>query len=183
MRQLKVNGCLRLSDESLTAIARSCHLLLEVDLAELPQLTSATIHALLLNSTELRELKVPQNTFITSDAFPNVPDLYHMSEPESETQAVHSPTFSTTANDPTLSAMGPLRMLRPRISRLECLKVVDLTNCTNFGDEGLKNLVESAPKLRVLTLAKCALLTDEGVKHIAKLGKYLHHLHLAHVKL
>ena len=67
--------------------------------------------------------------------------------------------------------------------RLDCLKVVDLTNCTNFGDEGLRNLVDSAPKLRFLTLAKCALLTDEGVKHIAKLGKYLHHLHIAHVKL
>lgn len=183
MDQIKINGCLRLSDESLTAIARSCPLLLEVDLAGLPQLTSATIHALLLNAPELRELKVPQNTFITSDAFPNVPDLYHMSEPESETRAIHSPTFTTTAVDPTLSTTGPLRMLRPVVPRLDCLKVVDLTNCTAFGDDGLKNLVDSAPKLRFLTLAKCALLTDDGVKHIAKLGKYLHHLHIAHVKL
>lgn len=106
-----------------------------------------------------------------------------MSEPESETRAIHSPTFTTTAVDLTHSNTGPLRMLRPKLPRLDCLKVVDLTNCTNFGDEGLKNLVESAPKLRFLTLAKCALLTDEGVKHIAKLGKYLHHLHIAHVKL
>lgn len=180
--QLKVNGCLRLSDESLVAVARSCPLLLEVDCAELPLLTSATIYAFLLNSTEIRELKAAQNTFIDSDAFPNLPDLFHMTEAESQSMAIHARVYATTADFEPLSP-GPLRMLRPSAPRLDSLKVVDLTNCSNFGDRGLKNLVESAPRLRLLTLAKCGQLSDEGVKHIGQLGKYLHHLHLAHLSL
>lgn len=171
-----------MSDESLVAIGRSCPLLLEVDFAELPQLTSATIHALLMNAADIRELKVAQNTFITSDAVPNLPDLYEMTDADSARQAALAPRFATTASDPALAA-GPLRMLRPNMARLDSLKVVDLTNCSSFGDRGLKNLIESAPRLKILTLAKCGMLTDDGVKHVAKLGKYLHHLHLAHLKL
>lgn len=162
------------------AIARNCPLLLEVDLAGLPQATSATVYAVFLNLTQLRELKFSNNPFITDEGFPNLPALTAMHQIDSELAAIRAPKFSTTRDlDPT--STDPPRMLMPKDDCLSQLKVVDLTDCPNFGDLGLENLIDSAPRIRALTLAKCVSLTDVGLQHIAKLGRNLQHLHLAHV--
>lgn len=99
---------------------------------------------------------------------------------DSELAAIRAPNFAVTPNEDPRSTV-PLRMLMPKSSVLSQLKVVDLTDCPNFGDVGLQNLVESAPRIRALTLAKCGNLSIVGLEHIASLGKNLHHLHLAHV--
>jgi F-box and leucine-rich repeat protein GRR1 len=153
-----------------------------VDFAGLGQATSATVYAIFLNLTELREFKFSQNPFITNDAFPNLPALAAMHQIDSELAAIRAPKYATTVDlDPT-SRETP-RMLMPKEDCLSLLRVVDLTDCPNFGDLGLENLVESAPRIRQLTLAKCTALTDAGLQHIAKFGRNLHHLHLAHVAL
>jgi len=180
---MKVNGCIRLTDKSLVAIARECHQLLEVDIADLAQCTSAAVHALLLNSVMLRELRVTRNSFLDSDGFPDLPALLEMDDRDSELAAIRAPAFATT-HDPTLgTSRGLLRMLMPRSDQLTQLRTIDLTDCREFTDTGLANLISSAPRIRALTLAKCVMLSDEGLKHIAKLGRCLHHLHIAHVSL
>jgi F-box and leucine-rich repeat protein GRR1 len=129
----------------------------------------------------LRDLKVTRNQFITSDGFPNLPALLDMDDRDSEIAASHAQPFATNHDhrlQPDKSI--PLRMLMPRGDQLAQLRVVDLTDCPNFTDTGLINLIASAPRIRALTLAKCVKLTDFGLKHIATLGRNLHHLHIAH---
>jgi F-box and leucine-rich repeat protein GRR1 len=178
--QLKASKCIRLTDKSLVEIARNCPSLLEVDFAGLGQATSATVYAIFLNLSQLREFKFSHNPFITDAGFPNLPALTAMHQIDSELAAIRAPKYTTTRDlDPTSS--DPPRMLMPKEDCLSQLKVVDLTDCPGFGDQGLENLIASAPCIRALTLAKCAALTDTGLQHIAKLGRNLQHLHLAHV--
>jgi F-box and leucine-rich repeat protein GRR1 len=137
----------------------------------------------LLNSTQLRELKVTRNSFLDGDGFPDLPALLDMDDRDSELAAIRAPTFATTHDTELGTAGGLLRMIMPRADQLTQLRTIDLTDCREFTDTGLANLISSAPKIRALTLAKCVSLSDEGLKHIAQLGRCLHHLHLAHVSL
>ena len=157
-------------------------MLVEVDIADLAQATSATVYALLLNTTQLRELKVTRNQFIDSEGFPDLPLLTDMDDRDSELAARRYPVHATTKDHDPESTATP-RMLMPPSDQLTQLRTIDLTDCPNFTDAGLANLISSAPRIRALTLAKCVQLTDEGLKHVAQLGGYLHHLHIAHVSL
>lgn len=73
--QIKLEGCHRLTDTSLIALARSCPLLLEMDLAQVQQLSNATVYGIFLNTTHLRELKLNGHNYLTDPAFPNLADL------------------------------------------------------------------------------------------------------------
>jgi F-box and leucine-rich repeat protein GRR1 len=80
--QIKLEGCHRLTDTSLIALARSCPLLLEMDLAQVQQLSNATVYGIFLNTTHLRELKLNGHNYLTDSAFPNLADLRDASDDE-----------------------------------------------------------------------------------------------------
>ncbi len=174
--QVKLGGCHRLTDYSLVLLAQSCPLLLEIDLAQVPQLSNATLHAIFLNAFHLRELRLNGNPNLTDDGFPNLPALLEMSADEAERAAAWYPWYAVT-EDP----MGKPIVRRPMSDVFEHLRLVDLTGCAGLGDVAVDNLVTNAPKLRNLTLAKCVRLTDAAVGSIGRLEKHLHYLHLGHV--
>ncbi len=72
-------------------------------------------------------------------------------------------------------------LTKPVSASFEYLRTIDFTGCSALTDLAVENTVTNAPKLRSLTLAKCPLLTDLSLASISKLGKHLHHLHLAHL--
>ena len=160
-----------MTDGSLVPLARSCPLLLEIDLAHVPQLSNATLHAIFLNAAHLRELRLNGNLNLSNDGVPDLPALVDMSEDEAERAASSYPWY----------AVDGTTLRRPIADAFEHLRLVDLTGCGGLGDVAIDHLVTNAPKLRNLTLAKCVGLTDTAVESIARLGKHLHYLHLGHV--
>lgn len=64
----------------------------------------------------------------------------------------------------------------------EHLRILDLTSCTRLTDRAVERIIEVAPRLRNLVLAKCSNITDSAVYAIAKLGKNLHYVHLGHCR-
>jgi F-box and leucine-rich repeat protein GRR1 len=205
---MKLAGCHRLTDDSIISLVQSCPLILELDIASVPQLRDTSIYAMWLNSIHLRELKLGKNDNFTSGAIPDLPTLYyepndsllHYSNPlwikhlerNNHYAALLSPAISRNRamtvdsyinikRERESRGVVDIQMLRPLAPTFDHLRIVDLTACSEFDDQTLINLIKSAPKLRNLTLAKCVRLTDLGMEHVAKLGKQLHYLHLGHV--
>lgn len=182
-------------------------MILEFDLASVPQLRDTSIYATWLNCPHLRELKINNNANLTSTAFP---DILQLSTEDDDDARRYNSTWTnlisrlptTTSNRPggllrnpstrhrastvdSYIAPTPLpintTLLRPVADTFDHLRVVDLTACSELRDPAIVNLVKNAPKLRNLTLAKCSKLTDISLEAVAKLGKSLHYLHLGHV--
>lgn len=181
--QLKLIGCIRITDVSIVALARSCPLLIELNISKCVQLGNAAVYSVLLNAAHIRDLVIIGNTNINDDAFPNLPHLYDLDNYELALEAKGAPIYTTTASltDESQDAEAIPRTIRPEMDRLDLLREVDLTSCTGIGDRAIANLIASAPKLRCLKVAKCSEITDAGVDSICNLGKSLHHLHLGHV--
>jgi F-box and leucine-rich repeat protein GRR1 len=176
---------------------------MEMDLAQVPQLTDTTVYGIFLNARHVREIKLNGHEFITNAAIPNLPNLWQMSEAELESysqkyadivadslELVSEPADGgeTGFYSPRMKSGRSLvvrtvdpAFLRPVTDVFEHLRLVDLTGCARLGDRAIENLVANAPKLRSLTLTKCANLTDAALESIGRLGKHLHYLHLGHV--
>lgn len=81
-----------------------------------------------------------------------------------------------------LSARGfnltGVRLITPR---LEALRVLSLSMCTQLNDTAISHLVQIAPRVRHLNISKCPLITDKSVGLIAQTYNHgLHYLHLGH---
>lgn len=188
MKQIKLMGCIRLTDRSIVALTRSCPLLLELDLAHVPQLSMDTTTSIFFNSANLRELRMNDNQNLAQNAVPDL-DLAAAADEDGLYDIigaypwyfldVPSPkAMWRTSSRPKGVSLG---QIRPFCKSFEQLRVVDLTSCLGLGDDSVEHLVNNAPQLRNLTLAKCSNLTDASIDSITRLGKHLHHLHLGHV--
>lgn len=160
-----------------------------MDLAGVPQLTNDTIISIFLNAKALRELKLNDNKTLTAGSIPDLEAIARMDESDIFEYVGAYPWYLVDVTSPKAwsrmtprpPALDPAR-LRPVTIRFDQLRVVDLTSCTGLGDQDVDHLVRNAPQLRTLTLAKCSSLTDFAVESISRLGKFLHYLHLGHVK-
>lgn len=194
-------------------------------MANLPQMTNATVYTVFLNSAHVRELDMKGNVALTSEGFPNLPELAALDDAEWEEKMLSEPwkakrpslpvvsqgnggavgVWANTLNLPvvnpaTISSATPSPppsaqrwpgwpvfpdspILRLHYTPMAYLRVVDLYGCTGLGDDAVRNLVASAPRLRNLTLAKCPNLTDGAIEAICGLGRHLQYLHLGHVAL
>lgn len=189
--QIKLSGCQRLTDRSIVALVRACPLLLELDLAGVPQLSNDSTIAMFFNTQYLRELRMNDNKVINDLAIPDLEKIPELSEqallhrlgayPWYLQAGVATPkAMSSTATN--LPDVDPV-LLRPVTLHFEQLRQVDFTSCTLLRDQAIESLVSNASKLRSITLAKCVNLTDASVDSITRLGKHLHYLHLGHVSL
>lgn len=173
-----------MTDVSLVAITQACPYLLEVDLAQIPQLTNASVYSMFLRSCHVHDLHLNGNTNLTDEAIPNLPQLMELADDDYQEYMGSSPwrTFSQTQQLIHTSLFPDGIFRRPASDRFEHLRVVDLTGCSQLGDKAIDNLVTNAPKLRNLTLAKCTGLSDASLDSICRLGKNIHYLHLGHVE-
>lgn len=186
--QIKLNGCHRLTDRSIVALARHCPLLLELDLAGVPQLTNDTTISVFLNTRALRELKLNDNKTLSAGAIPDLAAVARMDDSAVFEHVGAYPWYLVDVPSPKAMSRTSSRppgldatRLRPVTITFDQLRVADLTSCTGLTDQDVDHLVRNAPQLRTLTLAKCSNLTDFAVESISRLGKFLHYLHLGHV--
>jgi F-box and leucine-rich repeat protein GRR1 len=188
-QQIKLSGCHRLTDRAIVALTRHCPHLLELDLAGVPQLTNDATISIFLNAKVLRELKMNDNKTVSAGA---IPDLEELSRVEDSSlfdnlgaypwHLVDVPSPKACSRlSPRPPSMDPA-LVRPITVSFDQLRIVDLTSCTALTDQDVDHLVHNAPQLRTLTLAKCTNLTDFAVESISRLGKFLHYLHLGHVR-
>jgi F-box and leucine-rich repeat protein GRR1 len=180
-----------LTDRAIVALTRACPLLLELDLATVPQLSNDSTIAIFFNAAGLRELRMNDNAVITSSC---IPDLGRVPQLDSDSllEVVGAyPWYLTNVDNPKAmfrkAWKAPpdmnMSLLRPVATSFDQLRVVDFTSCGRLDDQAIDNLISNAPQLRSVTLTKCTHLTNDAIHSIARLGKHLHFLHLGHVSL
>ncbi|KAF5333408.1 hypothetical protein D9611_002635 [Ephemerocybe angulata] len=164
LRRVKLSGLETATDEGVSAIVKGCPLLLEIDLNQCSLITDVSVRNIWLYSVHMRELRLSQCTNLTDLAFPAPPRLDLNGEPTNP--------FPQQDN----ADLPPLYINRT----CEQLRMLDLTACALITDDAVEGIISRAPKIRNLVLSKCALLTDRSVEAICQLGRNLHYLHLGH---
>lgn len=204
--QIKLVKCDLITDVSIIALARSCPLLLEVDLVDVPQITSVASRELWLYSSHLRELRLSSCALLTDEGFPFLFPTATQSHPvtslappilsrpgssslllppssgnsSSASTPYHTPLHSNAPSpEPTLAQTLPPPPNWMR--QFEHLRILDLTSCAQITDQAVDAIISNAPKIRSLVLAKCIALTDDSLASICRLGRSLHQLHMGHV--
>lgn len=157
LKRIKLNNCVKVTDESAICLAMNCPRLLEVDFTNC-NINDDALKTIFEYSHDLRELRLSQSDVpvvkISDDAFL---------------------TSSLTLKQNTMQQEGPLEFYY-----YHQLRLVDFTGISTITDESIAALVQAAPKIRSLVLNKCSNITDEGILSICKLGRFLHFLHLGH---
>lgn len=197
--QIKLRKCDRLTDVPVILLARLCPLLLEVDLALCPSISSLATQQLLRTCHSLRELSLPGCVALADDGFPDAERLQLVPSASSSSSAPplrengHSPSDNGTAaagegddNALVTSTGSPLARplpLRspPALRAYDHLRYLDVTSCVSLTDRAIAGIVRYCPRLRNLMLGKCVRLTDDALYEVCKIGKHLHYLHLGHV--
>jgi F-box and leucine-rich repeat protein GRR1 len=171
---LRLNGVVGLTDTPISAVAKSCSHLTELELCGLPLLTAVSVRDIWTFSRKLRTLRLARCALLTDKAFP--------------VSVITSPL------DPSSPAsLGPDKPLPPRPStwlddlpplilthNIESLRILDLTDCAKLTDEAIEGIVTHAPKIQTLVLSGCKMITDRSVRSICHLGGHLNVLVLAH---
>lgn len=203
--QIKLVKCSAVTDTSIVALARSCPLLLEVDLIDVALITAAGVRELWLFSSNLRELRLSNCFNVTDEGFPYLfppttgkaaQSTFNMTRPmfppaslrpsasEATTAASSAYSSPNPSSVPDLLDGGPSATLVPPpnwMRAFEYLRILDLTSCVPLTDQAVDAIVTNAPRIRSLVLAKCVNLTDESLLSICRLGRSLHQLHMGHV--
>lgn len=181
--QLKLNGVMRVTDESILQVARYCRSILEIDLMGCHSVGSASITALLMNLPQLRELRLAGCIGLDNRAFT---DLH----PDRRFDALR--ILDLTACDGIGDeAIGRIIPAAPRLRNLvlaKCRHITDvavraicsltknlhyihLGHCQNLTDQAVIDLVQQCNRIRYIDLACCSRLTDVSVRHLARLPK------------
>jgi F-box and leucine-rich repeat protein GRR1 len=181
---MKVAGCHRLTDDSLIHLVRLCPLILELDLAGVPQLRDTSIYAMWLNSIHLRELKLGKIANLTSDAFPDLPLLY--SEQDDEVLSLSNPGWIAY-----LERAADIAIASPTLSSLDGRRNRALT-VDSYIDHGRDRDRRSTPDpnflrplapifdlLRVIDLTGCTELEDPALACLVNSAPKLRSLTLA----
>ncbi|KXN89581.1 SCF E3 ubiquitin ligase complex F-box protein grrA [Leucoagaricus sp. SymC.cos] len=171
LRSIRLNGAAALTDSSISAIAKTCSRLVELELGDLPGLSPLALRDVWIFSKKLRTLRLAGCSSLTDKAFPSiVPDDASLpSQAEDEKPLPHRPTT-------WLEVLPPLFLRH----RAENLRVLDLTAC-NITDDAISGIVFHASRIQTLILTACTQLTDRALESIACLESHLDVLILAHV--
>ncbi|KZP04916.1 RNI-like protein [Athelia psychrophila] len=164
---VQLNGVTGVTDPSISAIAKSCSRLVELELCDLPLLTPKPVRDLWSYSRKLRTLRLARCSLLSDKAFPSV---LHTAD-ESDEKPL-PPTPATW-----LEEIPPLVLHHTA----ENLRVLDIGYCAKITDDAIAGVVAHAPKIQSLDLSGCVALTDVALEHICRLGDNLDTLTMAHV--
>ncbi|EME48904.1 hypothetical protein DOTSEDRAFT_142386 [Dothistroma septosporum NZE10] len=170
LQGLNVTGCKKLTDASIVAVARNCRHLKRLKFNNCVQLTDTSIMTVANHSTHLLEVDFYGLQNIEN---PSITTLLMSCQHLREMRLAHCSRINDSA---FLDLPGDMDM--PVI--FDSLRILDLTDCNELGDQGVEKIIQTCPRLRNLILAKCRQITDRAVMAITKLGKNLHYIHLGH---
>lgn len=164
---VQLNGVGSITDPSISAIAKSCSRLVELELCDLPLLTAKPVRDLWSFSRKLRTLRLARCSLLSDKAFPSTLRFV-----EERGEKPLPPTPATW-----LEEIPPLIVHHTA----ENLRILDIGYCAKVTDDAIAGVVAHAPKIQSLVLSGCIGLTDKSLEHICRLGDNLDTLMMAHV--
>ncbi|EMD40499.1 hypothetical protein CERSUDRAFT_130403 [Gelatoporia subvermispora B] len=186
LESIKLNGVSGIADPAVLTLIRSLSHLVELELCELPLITSASARELWTLCRTLRRLKLARCFKLTDKAFPSpagsdvTPLVSAKDKGKGKAKAAPTDSELERSSRPStwLDALPPL--ILPR-SHILALRQLDLAHCTNLTDASIIGLLAHAPSIRHLSLSSCTQLTDASAPAIATLGANLVVLGLARI--
>ncbi|EIW73414.1 hypothetical protein TREMEDRAFT_26015 [Tremella mesenterica DSM 1558] len=183
----------QVNDQVLHDLGKYCPVLQGINLTGCRTMTDLGLGSFARRARNLKRFRVPSCLRITDDSLVPVinfnPHLLEVDLSDVE-QLGNVSVYALFINCPYLRDVRlkgnalitdvAFPNLPELLSNLDYLRAVDLSGCIHLGDDAVKNLVASAPRIRNLTLSKCTNLTDAAVESICNLGRNLHHLQLGH---
>lgn len=187
LRTLRIVGLFKLTHLSLEALADRCMGLQHVELDACESVSDAAIHKLLLSCTDLRTVTLrdcPVSGATLDNVF--VKQLAAGTGALTGLQRI-SLAKSSAVNDGNLTALGrhagsfkALQFLNLTATRFSeqafvsmarasqgVLRGLDLTGCTQLGDDAMSAAAESCPLLETLILDGCSRISDPGISRLA----------------
>jgi F-box and leucine-rich repeat protein GRR1 len=183
MKQLKLNGVVQVTDKTITAFARNCPAILEIDLHDCKLVTNRSVTSLMSTLRNLRELRLAHCTEINDSAFLDLPKHLSMDSLRildlTACEHVRDDAVERIVNSaPRLRnlVLAKCRFITDRAVWAICklgknLHYVHLGHCSNITDHAVIQLVKSCNRIRYIDLACCNLLTDTSVQQLATLPK------------
>ena len=158
-------------------------MILEIDLHNCKQISSASVTALLARLPSLRELRLAHCSRIGDAAFLDLPATMVF-----DSLRILDLTACDMVGDEAIQRIIPAT---PRLRNLvlaKCRQITDqsikavatlgknlhyihLGHCTNLTDQGVMDLVRACNRIRYIDLACCNRLTDRSVQDLAQLPK------------
>ncbi|CAN3355936.1 hypothetical protein DICA1_D20032 [Diutina catenulata] len=169
LQGLYAPGCKYVSEEAIVRLLTSCPMLKRVKFNGSHKITDVAIEALHANCKSLVELDLHN--------CPNVTDEYLRLIFRDLTQLREFRISNAAGVTDRLFELVPLD------TKLEKLRIVDISGCNAITDRMVERLVQAAPKLRNVVLSKCMQITDASLRAFSHLGRSLHYIHLGHCGL
>ncbi|KAF9055502.1 RNI-like protein [Hymenopellis radicata] len=154
LQWVMLNRVRGLTDPAVSAIARSCSRLIELELCDVPLLSPLSVRDVWTYSRKLRTLRLAYCHLLTDKAFPS---------------SLEMPVT-------WLEELPPLILTH----KAENLRILDIAYCS-VTDDAVEGIVKHAPRIQTLNLSGCHLLTDKALESICHLENHLDVLILAHV--
>lgn len=164
LQGLNVSGCDRITDESLLMLSLGCKYLKRLKFNKLKNVTDDAIISFAKSCPSMLEVDLQQCDNITDASV--------------HALLSYGPSIRELRLSQCTNITDNAFLQLPRGLRLESLRIIDLTACTELTDAAVEKLIDAAPRLRIIVLAKCSNITDRSVQAICKLGKNLHDIHL-----
>lgn len=181
--QVKLSGVTNISDDAVTALARNCPYLVEVNLNECYRVSSPGVAQLILRCKYLRELQLQQCIDLDSSTFTDIPQNAFAEQ----LRALDLQGCEQINDSAVVRIINTAPRLR-NLSLAKCRSITDksvyaicrlgknlhhlhLGHCAQISDMAVMQLIRSCNRIRYIDLANCVRLTDTSVQTLATLPK------------
>lgn len=171
VEKINLNGCDRLTDKGLHAIAKSCPELRHLEIQGCANVTNTALFEVVSYCVNLEYLDVTgcpcvtcirlTDKLLAQATAPHLRQIY---------LRYLDMTDCTALDDPGLTTIS---------TYCTQLQYLFLRRCVRIGDQGVQALCNNCTNLRELSVSDCKRLTDYGASEISKLSENLRYLSVA----
>lgn len=189
LQVLRLASVWAITDPVVTVVVRTLGHLTELDLSDLPLITSHSVREIWTFSRNLRVLNVSRCKNLTDKAFPSPLPSESTFQLGGSKSLVVPPTASSIrpstiprsgdANAKSSYANSLPPLVLPSHHALQYLQSVDVSYCLKLTDDAIAGLIQHAPHISELYLAGCAQMTNRALQSIGKLKEHLAGLDLS----
>lgn len=190
LQVLRLASVWTITDPVVTVVVRTLGHLIELDLSDLPLVTSHSVREVWTFCRNLRVLNLSRCKNLTDKAFPSpLPSqsTFQLGGSKSlvvppTTSSVRPSTIPLTGNADAQSsyANGVPPLVLPSHHTMQHLQSVDVSYCQKLTDDAIAGLIQHAPRLSELYVAGCTHMTNRALQSIGKLKENLSGLDLSH---
>ncbi|XP_052253586.1 F-box/LRR-repeat protein 7-like isoform X2 [Dreissena polymorpha] len=171
VERINLNGCEKLTDKGVHAIAKSCPELRHLEIQGCANVTNTALFEVASYCVNLEYLDVTgcpcvtcirlTDKLLAAATAPHLRQIYFRYLDMSECSALDDAGLVTISSYCTQ------------------LQYLFLRKCARIGDQGVQAVCDNCPNIRELSVSDCKRLTDYGASEISKLGDNLRYLSVA----